>query len=360
MKKYLILLVIIFLPGCWNYRELNNCAIVTGMAIDYSDNGYNVSLLFSNNTKDNASTSILSAEGNTIYEAIKKINLSTPKEIYISHLSCIIVSDKIAKKGISPVLDFLLREPESNQNFNLIISKDCMAKDILSITTPLSDYPAQNINSTIKVSEKEQARVIDSDFNLFVSSLLKLGINPIANSIITIDENKNTKLDALAIFKKDKLIDWATVDESIGINMLRGNIKNLYTDIKINNSKIVITCNKYKIKTKYENNKIINTIYCEGMINEIENSLDINNKKIIDKIEIETKNMLYSYVKDAIEKSKKNKTDILGYGNYMYKYHPNIFNKIDDWDEYFSTLDIENNIEFKLINKGALLESIGE
>jgi len=364
MKKkfryFLIIILIQTLTGCWNYRELNNCAIVTGMAIDYDNNNYVVSLLFSNSTKEGKNTSILSSEGQSIHEAIKKISLSVPKEIYISHLSCIIISDDVAKKGITPVLDYLLREPESNQNFNLIIAKDYKAKDILNVITPLSDYPSQNINSTIKVSEREQARVIDSSFNQFISTLLSPGINPIANSITLIDNKKNTKIDNLAIFKKDKLVDWATTDESIGINMLKGNVKNLYTNININNSNVVITCTKYKIKKEYKKNKFIVNIYCEGVIKEIDSKLNIKSKKIIDKIEEETRKKLKDYTNSATLKSKNLNDDILGYGNYIYKHHPYSFEKINNWDEFFSTLNTEVTVNFKLINVGSTLESIGE
>lgn len=360
MKKILIIIFIFILTGCWNYKELNNCAIVTGMAIDCDENNYIVSLLFSNSTKEGKNTSMLSGEGETIHEAIKKISLSVPKELYISHLSCIIISDDVAKKGITPVLDYLLREPESNQNFNLIISKDFKAQDILSVITPLSDYPSQNINSTIKVSEKEQARVIKSNFNQFISTLLNPGINPVANSITLIDDKKNTKIDNLAIFKKDRLIDWATTDESIGINMLKGNVKNLYTNININDTNIVITCTKYKIKKEYKNNKFIVNIYCEGGIKEIDNKINIKDKKILDEIEKETIKELKEYTDSAIIKSQNLKDDILGYGNYIYKHNRKSFEKINDWDEYFSKLDIEVNINFKLINVGSTLESIGE
>ena len=359
-KKIFLIALIQLLTGCWNYRELNNCAIVTGMSIDYNNDSYVVSLLFSNSTKDEKNTSILSGEGESIYEAIKKISLSVPKEIYISHLSYVIISDEVAKKGITPVLDYLMREPESNQNFNLIISKNYKAKEILSVITPLSDYPSQNINSTIKVSEKEQARVIDSSFNQFISTLLSPGINPIANSITLIDNKKNTKIDNLAIFKKDKLIDWATIDESIGINMLKGNVKNLYTNISIKNSNMVITCTKYKIKKEYKNNKFIVKIYCEGVIKEIDNKLNINDKNVINLIEKETSKKLKEYTNSAISKSKILRTDILGYGNYIYKHNHNSFNKIHDWDNYFSALNTEVRINFKLTNVGSTIESIGE
>lgn len=361
MKNKIIILLLLFLvTGCWNYRELNNCAIVTGMAIDYEDNNYIVTLLFSNSSKSQSNINLLSNNGKTIYEAVKKIGLSTPKEIYLSHLSCIIVSDKIAKQGITPVLDYLLREPESNQNFNLIIAKDYTAKEILSTVTPLSDYPSQNINSTIKVSEKEQARIIDSNFNNFVSTLLKPGINSIANSITLIDNKKNTKIDNLAVFKKDKLVDWASTDESIGINMLKNNIKNLYTSIEYDNSKIVVTCTKYKIETKLDKNKIVMEIYGEGRINEVENSLDFSKDNILEKIEKKVSENLSNYAEKALKKYQKEKNDIFGFGNKLYKNNTKEFNKISNWDNYFSTLDYELNVNFKITNLGSLKESIGE
>lgn len=43
MKKIILSLFILMLCGCWNYNELNNYSIATGMAIDYEDNKYIVS-----------------------------------------------------------------------------------------------------------------------------------------------------------------------------------------------------------------------------------------------------------------------------------------------------------------------------
>ena len=354
MKKIFIILILFTLTGCWNYNELNNSATVTGIAIDYENNNYKVSVLFSNN-ENNTSLS-LCENGNTIYEAIKKIGLMSPKKITISHLSVVIISDDVAKKGITPILDYLLREPESNQNFYLVISKNASAKKILTSENELSDYPSQNITSIIKIAEQEQARITNSDFNLFVDTLLKKGINPISNTI-TIDKNNNKPiLDSLALFKKDKLVGFATTEESIGINILKGNINNLYIPIDNN----IILCTNYKINTKYKNNKINILIDGEGMINEIDSNIDINDKKIIINIENKVKKELYKYANKAISKSKEYKTDIFGFGNIIYKNNYKLYNSIENWDEYFTSLDIDIDINFKITNLGSLSESIGD
>ena len=345
MKKILIIVLAFILTGCWNYRELNEYAIATGLAIDYTDDLYEVSLLFANgkkNENDENQITVSSDKGNTIYEAINNISLSTPKEIYISHLSVIIISEEIARKGITPVLDYLLREPQSHENFYIIIAKDSKAKETLSVIAPQSDFPSQNITSSIKMNKELQGRITNASFNEFVSKILKTGINPISNSIIIIgDENKGTKkleqentkvsaytkLDQIGIFKNDKLIDWATTSEGIGINMLLGDIKSLYIEIPCINNNTIIKIDNYGIKNKVSKNKIDVNINSEGIINEIGCNLNLNDINVIKEIEKETTTKMNDYIESAINKSKKLNTDIFGYGNMIYKKYPNYYNK---------------------------------
>lgn len=380
MKKIFIISILLFtLTGCWNYRELNDYAIVTGMAIDYTDNKYEVSLLFSSSKKtekeQNSIITVYSDTGNSVYEAIKNISLSIPKEIYISHLSTVIISEDLARNGVNPILDYLLREPQSHQNFYIIVSKDSKAKDILSVIAPMADYPSQNITSNIKITEQLQGRIINANFNKFVSKIIQNGINPVSNSIVLIgdkesgtkkEEQENsitgaqTKLDSIGIFKNDKLIDWANTEESIGINMLLGDVKMLYLDLPCENNKTVITTNSYNIKNKVEKNKIVVNITTEGMINEVGCDINLQDDKVIMQLQEEAKDKMKEYVYKAIDKAKQLKTDIFGYGNMIYKKYPKYFNSINDWNEYFPNLNIIVDIDFQLEEKGALEQTIGE
>ena len=378
MKKILIIILSLILTGCWNYRELNEYAIATGLAIDIKDNEYEVSLLFANgkkNKNEENQINVLSGTGNTIYEAINNIGLSTPKEIYISHLSVVIISDEVAKKGVKPILDYLLREPQSNENFYIILSKESNAKNVLSIIAPQSDFPSQNITSSIKINEELQGRITDSSFNIFVSKILEKGNNPIANSIIIIGDDEKgtkkmeqentkvsayTKLDKIGIFKDDKLIEWANIDESIGINMLLGNINSLYITLPCDNNKTIVKINNYKINNKVYKDKININIKSSGIVNEVGCKINLNNEKELNKIENEVKNEMRNKINDAIKIAKKLETDIFGYGNMIYKKYPNYYNKIKNWNLEFKNLNINTNIDFRIDNKGSAEQSIGE
>ena len=59
MRRIVLLLgVILLLSGCYDYRELNDMSVVTGIGIDYKDNKYIVSLEVTKSIKDGSSNEI--------------------------------------------------------------------------------------------------------------------------------------------------------------------------------------------------------------------------------------------------------------------------------------------------------------
>lgn len=377
-KKLIILFIILLTTGCWNYRELNEFAIVTGMAVDYQNNKYELSFLIANGNKNEnqqAQTSILTGSGTSIYDAFKDISLMSPKELYISHLSVVIISEEVAKKGIENLIDYLLRDPQSHQNFYMVIAKNNKAKDVLSILSPLADYPSQNITSNVATSEKLQGKISDASFNLFITKYFEKGFEPIMNSITIIgNENKGqttesqnktkqdayTKLDTIALFNKDKLVGWATKEESTGIDMILGEIETIYFNIPCKQQYSVVVSNNYKVDYKIEKNKITINSNMEGSLIEVGCDINLESEKEIKKLEKRVENEMKKYINQALKLAQYHKTDIFGFGNLIYKKYPEYYSKISNWNERFSNLNIEINTYFKFTSKGTLEQSINQ
>lgn len=375
-KKLIILFIILLTTGCWNYRELNEFAIVTGMAVDYQNNKYELSFLIANGNKNEnqqAQTSILTGSGTSIYDAFKDISLMSPKELYISHLSVVIISEEVAKKGIENLIDYLLRDPQSHQNFYMVIAKNNKAKDVLSILSPLADYPSQNITSNVATSEKLQGKISDASFNLFITKYFEKGFEPIMNSITIIgNENKGqttesqnktkqdayTKLDTIALFNKDKLVGWATKEESTGIDMILGEIETIYFNIPCKQQYSVVVSNNYKVDYKIEKNKITINSNMEGSLIEVGCDINLESEKEIKKLEKRVENEMKKYINQALKLAQYHKTDIFGFGNLIYKKYPEYYSKISNWNERFSNLNIEINTYFKFTSKGTLEQSV--
>lgn len=377
-KKLIILFIILLTTGCWNYRELNEFAIVTGMAVDYQNNKYELSFLIANGNKNEnqqAQTSILTGSGTSIYDAFKDISLMSPKELYISHLSVVIISEEVAKKGIENLIDYLLRDPQSHQNFYMVIAKNNKAKDVLSILSPLADYPSQNITSNVATSEKLQGKISDASFNLFINKYFEKGFEPIMNSITIIgNENKGqtiesqnktkqdayTKLDTIALFNKDKLVGWATKEESTGIDMILGEIETIYFNIPCKQQYSVVVSNNYKVDYKIEKNKITINSNMEGSLIEVGCDINLESENEIKKLEKRVENEMKKYINQALKLAQYHKTDIFGFGNLIYKKYPEYYSKISNWNERFSNLNIEINTSFKFTSKGTLEQSINQ
>ena len=101
MKKIFILIILLLsVSGCWNYKELDDYSIVTGIAIDKSKDDYEVSVLISNASKSSGDSPdssqsksvVYSGKGNSIFKALKDISLISPKELYLDHFSILVIS----------------------------------------------------------------------------------------------------------------------------------------------------------------------------------------------------------------------------------------------------------------------------
>lgn len=382
-KKFLILLILFFMTGCWNYQELNSLAITTAMAVDLTDKGeYEVSLLIANsrkaqtNSQENESqTVIYSGKGKSITQALKEIDLINPRQSYIGHISIIIISEDIAYKGIDDVLDFLVRNSESTKRFQIALARDTKAKNIIKVLTPLETFPAQNISDNIRVSHESQATSTSVLYSEFIYELLEKGYNPILPSIVLLGDEKDgskdeslqktipdamLKLSTVGLFKNDKLMGYATKDESRGINIIKNNIEemNLYLKCDKNNMTIKILQSKTKTKLNLDNTNIKLDVSAIGTIYEDNCKHDLNDESTIKEIEKKAEKEMEKLMKDGVKIAKKYNTDIFGFGNLIYKNNPIYYKK---WKkDGFKNLDIDVNADIILKFKGSAKQAIKE
>jgi len=373
---------LLLLCGCWNYRELNEFSIVTGMAIDFKDNEYEVSLLFSNLKKSSGDSSsqapqtvVLSDTGKTVYEAIKNIGLSAPKEMYFEHLAVVVLSEDVAREGIKKPLDFLLREPESRNSFYVLLSKNTSAKSTLTTISPLEEFPSQTISSNVSVTNKLQGKVRKTTFNEVVSIVLEKGIELTMSSITVIgdvekgesEENIKKsvadtyiKLDTLGIFIDDKLVDWASEQQSTGINLINGAIEEAYYRVPCNDEGDYIIINTENldrsIKAKLKDNvpSIDIKLDFEAIISETACSLDLMNSENMQELNQRSEDRIIEIVEDSIDVAKKNKADIFGFGHLFYANYYDYYKKVNDkWnDEIFPNLDINVDVKVNITSTG--------
>ena len=368
MKKLISLFIILFfVSGCWNYKELDDYSIVTGIAIDINEEEYEVSVLISNTKKSSDSSSdsssqsvVYSGMGDSIFSAFKDIGKISPKELYLDHFTLLVISEDVATKGLYNIVDFFLRYPMVRKDFSIALAKDCKAKDTLKIVSPLTDYPSQSVADNLQSTSKLQGSIINLNYNELVYELIADGQEITMSTIKIIGDEKEgskqdnikssepktyLKLDNIAVFKGDKLVDFANKTESIGINIINGNATEMH--IKVDTEEGYVVCNTVEfsseINIKFKNNKPIISINVNGnaKIMELNGSIDLHDNKTVKEIQKKLNNKIKKYMEESLNFAIKNKTDIFGFGKLVYKKNPNYFNKVKKtWNEDLGDLKI--------------------
>ena len=383
--KFLIPILLILITGCYNYHELNQLAITTGIGIDKGvEKNYKVTVQVLNTKKSSKEMSssdlpefvIYESEADTIQEALRLIILESSKRIYANHMQLMVIGDELAKEGIKDILDVFFRNSDSRKQFQVVVAKDTTANNILSILTPLEEISAQKISETIKmdnrylgVNEKITFEELVSDYLDETKEIVIPTVSLIGNvdDGISQDNIENTKAnttlknESMALFKEDKLLDYLSEKESILLNLIRGKIKNTILTYKCDNNKNIVieTYNtKESLNTKINPLTLNIKINANASINEITCDIDLENEKEIENIknniEKELNENIKTFIKNIIEKYQ---IDPFTIENNIYKNHnkyyknnkDNILNKIEK-------INVESNI--KIIEKGNSLKVI--
>lgn len=389
MKKIILSLILLLtLSGCWNYNELNEFSIVSGVAIDKSGDEYEMSVLISNSPKSNSSDSnssesqvvVYSGKGQSIFSALKQIGLISPSELYFGSFSVLVISEEVAKDGINNAIDFFVRYPSARKNFYVVLSKDSKAKDTLKIMSPLSSFPSQQITDNVKTTTELQGIISSTNFNDLLSTILSDGTELSINCIEIIGDIEEgsskeniessepktyTKLGNIGIFKDDKLVDWANREESLGINIINGETKEMFLDIEYKDGYVVIDSTSFSsdvsVELKNEEPKVNIGLSGEARIIEVEGDIDLKDSKVIEEIQKKTNKKIKKRVQEAIDLAIKHKTDIFGFGQMFYQKYPKYFNKEkENWNKNLDKLEININSDLMLKNKVSSKNSLEE
>lgn len=388
MKKLVLSLIILFcLSGCWNYKELNDYSIVSGVAIDKVGDEYETSVLISNLPKNNSDKSssesnvvVYSGKGASIFDSLKKIGLISPKELYFGSFSVLIISEEVAKDGINNAVDFFIRYPSSRKNFYVALARDVKAKDTLKILTPLSSFPSQNITDNINSTKNLQGTIFSLDFNHLLSNILTDGIEPTINCIEikgdiekgssqenleSSEQESYTKLGNIGIFKDDKLVDWANHDESLGINIINGKINEMYLDLEYDDGYVVVDSTSFSTDVSVElkdNKPIVNiNLSGEARIIEVKGKIDLKDSDVIEELQKKANKKIKKQVNKALKLAIENETDIFGFGKMFCQEYPDYFKSVKkEWNNNLGNVEFKIKSDLMLKNKVSSKNSLEE
>lgn len=381
MKKLLLIIPLLFLlTGCYNYRELNDLAIVTAASISKSDSEYKLTVQVVNPKKEQDTSSsnepdfiTYESKGKSIEEAFRLIVKESPKKMYGTQMQILILDESIAKDNLEDILDYLARDPEIRNEFYVLIGKD---EDILEILTPLDNISSQNIMDSLEANNKYLGYSNLVTFNDLLSNFQNNKIEIALPSIELLgDKNEGDEEDTLestkseasivlsniGVFKNNKLVGYLTEEESLAYNIIMDNITNTIITTNYSNNKYIVNEiieSSTKTEAKPEDNKINIKIEGKAAISEVNYDIDLTKEKNVKKIEKDLNNKIEKFIKKSIKDiNDKYDSDIYGFKDLYYKTDAKYYKTIKDkWDsEIFNNIKINVTSKIEIVEQGNLL-----
>ena len=380
MKKILFIIpLILLLTGCYNYREINELAIVSGISITKEGNDIKLTTEVINPKKEQDASSgeepefiTYTKKAKSIQEAIRKMIQESPRKMYGAHIEILIIDEKIAKKDLMDILDFFSRDPEIRREFKVLIGKN---DDILKITTPLEKISSQNIRDSLENNSKYLGYANVVTYHELISNVLnpnKELVLPVISlkgnqkegeekeNISDTTNKANPYLSGMAIFKNNQLKGYLTEKEELTYNMLTNEAKNFF--IRTNNKdnqyvvhEIIHFSSKMEFNKKAKEIEI--TLKGNAAIADVNEKIDLENLNEVSNLEKELNKELKKTVEDSIQNIKnKYNSDIFGFRDLIYKTDPKYYKRINkDWYKgIFQNIKVNVKVEVKGREKGSL------
>ncbi|MBG9453852.1 spore gernimation protein [Lysinibacillus sphaericus] len=384
----LLMILTIFLSGCWSKRELNELAIVAALGIDKVDNEFDITVQvvipgeISSKQPTSGRSPVITyhSKGATVFEAIRKMTTVTARKLYFSHLQIVVLGDELAKEGMGKPLDLISRDHEFRNDFDVIVAHDATAEEVLNVLTPIEKVPANKMLNSLRTSEKSwgttQSIKIDEliitlnnkETSVVMSAIEIHGDKSVGMAQTNVKKSKSTailKYAGLAVFKEDKYIGLLTEDESRSLGFLKDKIESTIEIIacpKEGNLSTEITHSKTKIKGKFENGspKINVSIDVNQNVGEVECDIDLTKEKSLHYVNKKTAELIKKRIEKTISTVQQSyRVDIFGFGEALHRTNPKEWKKIKkDWLTIFQELPVKVEVHVNTQGLGTMENSL--
>ena len=367
----------LFCNGCWDKKELNQLALVQMMAIDYDAGNYQVTLQLilpsaEKETVTGDNLWAMTGEGASVGDAIQKISLAAPRELYLDHLDLVLLGEGLLEQNIEQGLDYLLKENVLRRRTSLLAVQG-NAGALLSNSAELAKMDIFYIDNLLK---DQSRRIYHSDamINTYYLSVYNGIQDTFVIPRILLDGDKdvqNMRLEGAALIQGGKLAAWADREWMLGYYWVNGGKEILtlqhdelaHTENEAGivgqgaaakqHRQVVVELEKKKCRWELVSEDPLKMrVTMRSDIKIISGYDSWRDSKEADAIcrqiqqLVEQKAMLQ--IQNSFSQAKHNQTDAFRLGRWLYAWHPYLIQE-DRWPEQFATIPIEIRLDTNII-----------
>lgn len=384
--KCLLLLFLVFgalsLTGCWDAKELNKRAVVSGIGIDLVEGKekYKVSLqiiiadeISGKNSRGATSTSVYQGTGQTVVDAIRNTSRKVPRLVSTAHARLIVMSEEVARDGISGIADYLDRDSDIRLTAKVYVVKSGVkASDIVSYVTPIGKITGFALAQKTEMTATELGENYSVEVDDAIRDLLVHGGGPIINGL-TFEGNiaESTKksnlestissgiavLKGMAIFKGDKMQVWLNEEESRGLVWIKNKMKKTIIVLPPEDGgdiamEVMRSRTKIKVSLQDPEHPVIRIkVMTQFSVREVNSKIDLRNPYELHKLENKAEKVIQEQMQMIVDKAKTINCDIFKFGETIERTNPTVWKEMKNrWEQIFPEVKVEYEVDAVIRN----------
>ncbi|EOO24098.1 Ger(X)C family germination protein [Bacillus cereus VD133] len=357
-----ILLCTIVLTGCWGHKEINEVTIVQSTAIDKGKK-HKVKLtveflkIMGSSQGSSGLTGKkmhLSEEGNTLFEAARKINEKSPRSVIWGHSSVIIFGKEVAEKGLKEHLDILYRQRNFRESALVFIAVG-RAEDVFKSNIVQENLTSASLNGLIK-SQNQTSTTRKTTLQMVYSDLVN-DYKELTIPAILIDEESGKgpiKTAGLYVFKKGRLVSFINANLTKQYLRLQNESKSAVETLKEGKRKYIafenLNCHT-DIQSVFLNGKpsVSIKIFADFNVADVQQDFEEITPEIITNWEKKLNGKIKKQVGEFLEYTKKENVDLIGIGEAMHRENPEKWKRVKkDWKHLYPQLSFSIEVESRI------------
>ncbi len=362
------------LTGCWDNHEMDTLFIVTGVALDTAEQKDQVDITLeigkakskgegeSSGKKD--SSVMLNITSNSMMQGLMEINQNSSRTLLLQHNQLILMGEDFAKQGVKERIDLFMRDQEARMEV-LVLVAEGKAGEVLSAKVDQEDITSMYLSRVMHdhgaVSPYYRTRMLD-----FVSRVLHETSAPVAPLITLVkkDDKEEIKVIGTAVFKDDKMVGKLDGEQTQGYVWAMGEVGRSSMIAKSQFGSAVLRIEELNTKPEvlFEPDgkvKLRLAIKTQLSIGELQGFANMPPLEVMPILEEMARQQITGQISATFDKAQELGTDIYELGTMIYRKHPKQWHTIKDrWDEIFSQMPLEIEVEVKLPETGQIIKSL--
>lgn len=389
-----VLCLAVLAAGCWDSREPNDMVYAMAVGFDIDDDGqYVAAIQFANPAANQASGGssrssssgqypfwTYSAKGHTPAEAVAALRPYVPREITLTHAEVLLVSERLARHGIGPILDFIARSWQAR----LLIAGGVVDGDLMELLraqSPADPIPALSIRRLLDRVKESEIAPSAPDLLTAVSSVLRVGGDLIL-PVLKVHGRQSGESGGLsaaleppaqapfahsgaAAFRSDKMVGFIDSKEARGAGFVlnKAGSATIHVDSPVGGLlSIRVVGAAAKLVPSFEDGRVSFLVkvsasgYIEGETAFGASTAGVSDKEFANHVRARLAQAIREDIEAAFDKSLEYGSDFLQLGNAVHRMLPRVWKSEvgDRWYDILQEVTLDIQVETELAQPGLL------